>query len=102
MIFDENSLFFLSLFYQQYDEYNTRGHHQYVTVFKHGEILEGPARHMRHTQTCRGACQECALPQASTVSGHVSSEVGAAGKENQESEALILEPAREREDCTVV
>ena len=53
---------------------------------------------MRHAQTCWGACQECALPQASAVSGHVSSEVGAAGKENQESEALMLVPARYSED----
>lgn len=78
--------------HQQHDEYYTRGHHQHTAVFKYGEILEGPACHMRHTETCRGTCQECALPQASTVSGHVSSSVGAAGKENQESKALMLEP----------
>ena len=87
-------IFFPVFFYQQHDEHNTRGHHQHAAVFKHGQILEGPTRHMRHTETCRGACQECALPQASTVSGHVSSKMGAAGKENQKSEALMLVPAR--------
>lgn len=45
---------------------------------------------MCHTQTCRGACEECALPQASTFSGYFLSEVGATRKENQESEALML------------
>lgn len=43
---------------------------------------------MRYAQTCRGACQECALPQTSTVSGHVMSEVGSAREENQEVETL--------------
>lgn len=53
---------------------------------------------MRHTQTCRGACQERALPQTSTVSGHVSSQMGAAGEENQESEALMFLLTRHGED----
>lgn len=43
---------------------------------------------MCHAQTCRGACQECALPQTSTVSRHVMSEVGSTRKENQKVEAL--------------
>lgn len=87
--------------HQQHDKHNTRGHHQHATIIKHGEILEGPARNMRDTQTCRGACQKRALPQTSTVCGHVASQVGAAGKESQESQALMAQ-ARKGEISTVV
>ena len=78
------------VFFQQHDKHNTRRHYKHASVVKHGEILEGPARDLRHTQASRGACQECALPQTSTVSGHVLSQVGAAREENQENQALML------------
>lgn len=77
-------------FFQQHDKHNTRGYYKHASVVKHGEILEGPTRDLRHTQASGGACQECALPQTSTVSGHVLSQVGAAGQENQEDQALML------------
>lgn len=84
------SHFVFVFFHQQHDEHNTGGHYKHASVVKHGEVLERPTRDLRHTQTSRGACQECALPQTSTVSGHVLPQMGAAGEEDKESEALML------------
>jgi hypothetical protein len=79
---------FISSFLQYDDKYHTGGHHQYVTISQHDQILERTTRDLRHTKASGGACQECAIPQTSTDCRHFLLEMGA-NQESEENQTLM-------------
>ena len=46
------------------DQHHPGGHHRHAASPEHGQVLERPAHHLRHTQTSGGAHEERPVPPA--------------------------------------
>ncbi len=74
----------LTFVYLQPDDLDhTERHHQHAAVAQHGQVLEGAARDLRHSQTGGGAHQERRVPPAAHHHRHGLSPVVSAQKSTQ-------------------
>ena len=76
--------------FQSDDEYHADRHHQHAADSEHGEVLEGPARHLCHAEAGRGAHQECPVQAPGDGSGHVLSALVSTAESTQDQQEVTV------------